>query len=153
MAEVRLSQTSGFKTAIHARDHIIYTDEPILDGGTDAGPSPGELLVGALGACAAITARMYAQRKGWPLEGIEIDVSNTKFKAAEHPLYEGSADFVNEFRQRMVFHGDLTDQQRERLLEIAGKCPINKLFTQPNIMIETLVETLDSLENVNDPFI
>jgi putative redox protein len=138
MTHAHLTQTDGMKTTIRIRDHVLTADEPILDGGTDLGASPTELLIAALASCAAITAKMYAQRKGWALESVEIDVTMERFKAADYPSYTGEADRVNEFRQRMTFKGDLTDEQRQRLLEIAGKCPVHKILTQPNFMFEEL---------------
>jgi putative redox protein len=138
MPQAHLTQTDGMKTTIRIRDHELIADEPIRDGGTDLGASPTELLIAALASCAAITAKMYAQRKGWALEGVEIDVTMERFKAADYPSYVGEADRVNEFRQRITFKGDLTDEQRQRLLEIAGKCPVHKILTEPNIMFEEL---------------
>ena len=133
------------KTTITARELTAYADEPIAAGGTNMGMAPTELLLGALGACAAITARLYAERKGWALEGVEVDASFEKFAKPDYPDYQGDSDWVNEFRQRITFTGDLTDDQRERLLEIAGKCPVHRILTTPNFMIEELAEmTVDA---------
>jgi len=139
MANVTVRLDNGFKTHIETRDLSIIADEPLDEGGGNAGPTPIELLLGALGACAAITARMYAQRKGWALEGVEINVSTERFKAGEYAGYAGTANFINEFRQMITFKGDLTDDQRTRLLEIAGKCPVHRILTEDNIMIEELI--------------
>ncbi|MFO7323217.1 MAG: OsmC family protein [Chloroflexota bacterium] len=139
MRNVKVRLDGSYQTTIATRNHVWVADEPVDSGGSDVGPTPMEMLLGALGACAAITARMYAQRKGWPLEGVEIDVTIEKFKKDEYPAYSGESDVVNELRQRMVFHGPLTDEQRERLLEIAGRCPVHRVLTQPNFMIEELL--------------
>ena len=136
-AKVRLDE--GMKTSIQIRDFTLIADEPESVGGTNLGPTPKELLLGALAACAAVTARMYAQRKGWPLEGVEVDVSTERFKAVDYPGFTGTADFLNEFRQRIQFKGPLTHEQKERLLEIAGKCPVHRILTEPNFLFEELV--------------
>lgn len=139
MSNVFVRLDEGIKTTIQIRDLTLYADEPLEDGGTNTGPQPPELLMAALGACAAMTARLYAQRKGWPLEGVEVDVSQERFKKADYPVYQGEADFVNEFRQRILFKGPLTEAQKLRLLEIAGKCPVHRMLTDPAIMIEELI--------------
>ena len=139
-ATLRLDQ--GYQATVQVRGFTIISDEPIEDGGTNAGPSPKELLLAALGACAAITAKMYANRKGWALEGVEIDLSTARHKTPDYPAYTGEGDFVHEFRQRIVFKGDLTHEQKLRLLEIAGKCPVHRALTEPSFMIEELVDSI-----------
>jgi len=133
---------SGYKTVIQVRNHTLIADEPVSDGGTDAGPSAKEYLLVALGACATITMKMYAERKKWPLEGIEIDLSTERYKTVDYPAFLGDGDFVHEFRQRIVIKGALSEEQKQRLLEIAGKCPVHRVLTEPSFMIETLVDSL-----------
>lgn len=140
MAKAHLTLEKGLKTTIQTRDITIIADEPVEDGGTNLGAKPTELLMAALSACAAITARLYADRKGWPLEGVEIDVEWEKFRKEDYPAYEGESDWVNEFRQHITFKGNLTDEQKKRLLEIAGKCPVHRILSQPNFMYEYLAE-------------
>ncbi|MBE2271060.1 MAG: OsmC family protein [Anaerolinea sp.] len=139
MVNVTVRLEDGYKTLIETRNVTAVADEPLEEGGTNLGPTPRELLLGALGACAAITARMYALRKGWALEGVEVSVSMDKLKAADYPGYTGSSENVNEFRQMIHFKGDLTDEQRERLLQIAGKCPVHRILMDDNIIIEELL--------------
>ena len=86
-------------------------------GGADQGPSPYDLLLGSLGACKAITATMYAQRKGWPLTGVALTLTHTRL--ADHQRIDVD----------IAFEGDLTDEQRSRLKDIAGKCPVEKTLT------------------------
>jgi putative redox protein len=88
---------------------------------------------------------MYAQRKGWNLECVEIAVSMDKIKAVDYPAYAGTEEFVNEFRLQIGFKGSLTNEQRMRLLEIAGKCPVHRILTQPNFIIDDLVPSEASL--------
>lgn len=138
MPKASIQLQDNYKTVIRLRDHTIIADEPASEGGTDMGPTPVELLLASLGACAAITAKLYANRKGWPLEGVTVNLSNERFKASDYPAYSGEADFVNEFRQIIEFHGPLSGEQRERLLEIAGKCPVHRILTSPNFVIDEL---------------
>ncbi len=139
-AAVRLD--AGHRAVVQMRDFTIVADTPEDDGGTNQGVTPEELLLAALGTCAAITARMYAERKGWQLEGVEVDVSTERYKTLDYPAYTGPGDFVHEFRQRIVFKGDLTPAQKERLLEIAGRCPVHRALTEPSFMIEELVDAI-----------
>jgi uncharacterized OsmC-like protein len=82
---------------------------------------------------------LYARRKGWPLEGVEINVDLERFKKEAYPVYTGSSDVVNEIRQCLVFLGPLSDEQKRRLMEIAGKCPVHRVLTQPNFLIEEML--------------
>jgi putative redox protein len=145
MTQASAKLDEGLKTIIRLGDHTLIADEPIGDGGSGLGPTAKELLVGALGACVAITVKMYAKRKGFPLEGVEIDVSMEKIKAADYPAYTGTEEFVNEFRLWLMLKGPLTQEQRARLLEIAGKCPVHRILTQPNFLIDELVLPEDSI--------
>jgi putative redox protein len=145
MTQALIRLDEGFKTHITLGNHILIVDEPLSDGGSDAGPGAKEMLVGSLGACVAVTVKMYAQRKGWNLEGVEIAVSMDKIKAVDYPAYAGTEEFVNEFRLQIGFKGSLTNEQRMRLLEIAGKCPVHRILTQPNFIIDDLVPSEASL--------
>ena len=139
-ATVRLD--SGYKAVIQVRNHTLIADEPESDGGTNQGPTSKEYLLVALGACSSITMKMYAERKKWPLEGIEIDLNTERYKTVDYPAFVGDGDFVHEFRQRILLKGPLTDDQKQRLLEIAGKCPVHRVLTEPSFKIETLVDSI-----------
>ncbi|GJM19593.1 MAG: osmotically inducible protein C [Phycisphaeraceae bacterium] len=106
-----------YVTSIKAGPHEIVADEPSELGGADSGPDPYGLLLASLGSCKAITASMYARRKGWPLDAMELDLSHTREDGFER------IDVV------IRVFGDLDDTQRERLVEIAGKCPVEKTIT------------------------
>lgn len=144
MAKVQVTLREGLRAEMKMRQHTIFADEPAEDGGTDSGPMPTELVLGALAACAAITAQLYARRKGWPLESVEIEAGTEKLSISGHPTYRSdvnaTGDIVNEFIQVIRFNGDLTPVQKTRLLEIAGRCPVHRLFTQPSLLIERLAE-------------
>lgn len=138
MAKATVRMGGTMQTTITARDHIWLADETASDGGTDSGPSATELLLGALGACAAITARMYAERKGWPLEGVEIDLDLRRVKRDPAVHAPTATDTVNEFRERLTFLGPLTEEQKLRLMEIAMRCPVHRILTQTNVVMEEL---------------
>lgn len=131
MPETIVTLREGYKAEIRSRSHVYYADEPVESGGTDAMATPTEMLMGALGACIAITCKLYAERKGWPLEGVDVRVDFERFKGDEYPAYSGDAPFVHEIREVITFHGNLTDEQRERLLEIASKCPVSRVIELP----------------------
>ncbi|QPC82633.1 OsmC family protein [Phototrophicus methaneseepsis] len=133
----------GYRTRIQSRDHVFYADEPVDSGGENSGPMPTELLMGALGACIAITCRLYAERKKWPLEGIEIELDYERFSGKDYEGYIGDELFVHEISKFIAFKGDLTEEQRERLLEIAGRCPVHRLIALPSFFKEELVDDID----------
>jgi putative redox protein len=120
----------NYKTEIFARQHIIIGDEPLSIGGEDLGMMPFELLLGSLGECSAITLRMYAARKGWDVKNISVKLT----------LKEISSDDKTSYITRvMSFEGDLTQEQKNRLLQIANACPVHKLLTNP-IQIQSFLE-------------
>lgn len=95
-------------------------DEPLDEGGANTGPAPHRLLLSALGACTAITLQMYAARKGWPLRHVDVEL---KFNP------DGTPAAGNDITRLITLEGELDDEQRERLLQIANKCPIHKVLT------------------------
>ena len=97
-------------------DHEWLADEPLESGGANRGPTPHQLLLSSLGACTAITVRMYATRKGWPLAGVTVELQLNPDGA---PAGGGS-----EIRRRITVRGELTAEQRERLLQVADACPV-----------------------------
>jgi putative redox protein len=117
---------TGYKTEIKSRNHTIISDEPIESNGTDTGMNPYELLLSAIGACKAITMRMYAQRKGLPLEDISIDLSHTKIPAEECSDCETKTGKIDKIDIRVNIKGDLTEEQKARILEIGERCPVQR---------------------------
>jgi putative redox protein len=113
--EVKVSTRTGkFQQTIQIGPHTIVGDEPVDSGGEDAGPAPHELLAAALATCTSMTVKMYADRKGWPLERVTVEVAQEK------------VEDVRLFRRAIKLEGALDDEQRGKLLEIAGKCPVHK---------------------------
>ncbi|WP_432713691.1 OsmC family protein [Pedobacter sp.] len=121
---------STYKTKVYAGGHFIYADEPTEIGGTDEGMQPAALLLASLGSCTAITIRMYADRKNYNLETIKIELAI----APEEQL-----DKSTTITRVIEFTGELTEEEIARLLQIADKCPIHKILTNP-IKIETSVK-------------
>jgi putative redox protein len=126
----------GYQTAIRIRNHSLMADELAQDGGTDIAPTPMEIFIGTLGACVAVTARAYAERKGWPLDGISVELEMKRFKREDYPAYTGEAPYVHEFREKIVFEGPLTEEQKERLMAVARKCPIRLTLENPVYFVE-----------------
>ncbi|HKP87514.1 MAG TPA: OsmC family protein [Blastocatellia bacterium] len=129
MAEVIVSSDGFLKQQIIAGPHRLISDEPTEAGGSDAGPDPYALLLSALGACTAMTLQLYARKKEWPLEKVEVSLSHSRIHAAdcqECKSKEGKIERIDRF---ISLTGPLTEEQRARLLEIAQKCPVHKMLT------------------------
>lgn len=118
--EVNVRLLEGYRAEATDGHHVVALDEPKDAGGTDAGMTPVQLLLTALGGCSAITVRMYAKRKGWPLEDVSVDVK----------LYRPARE-TPRIVQEVKLVGALDDEQRQRLLDIAGRCPVHKLVDGP----------------------
>lgn len=104
--------TTDYAVSIKARHHALISDEPAAIGGKDAGPAPFDLLLSGLGACTAITLRMYAKRKEWPLEGVDVDLRYLK---------TGDVARIERF---LSLKGPLSDEQKARLADIAERTPV-----------------------------
>lgn len=118
---------SRYKTKIYAGGHFIYADEPEHLGGTDEGLTPAALLLASLGSCTAITIRMYADRKAYELDSIKIDLAICN---------EEQMDKETVITRKIELSGALSAEERARLMQIADKCPIHKILTNP-IRIQT----------------
>jgi len=114
--------------------YVFLADEPASLGGSGMGPTPVELMIAAIGSCKAITARMYAERKEWPLEDVTCTVTHRKVEP------EGGGKPVPHIDIEMQFSGDLDDDQLGRLKEIAERCPVQRMITDECVIDVTLVK-------------
>jgi putative redox protein len=138
MTRLEVLHLQGYQHEATARGHSVLIDEPKQVGGDDQGPTPYELLLAALGGCTAITLRMYAQRKGWHLDDVKVELAHENVHVkdcAECETQEGKLAVV---RRRIELTGDLDADQRERLLEIASRCPVHRT-------LEGTIEVIDEV--------
>jgi putative redox protein len=115
-----------FRVAINADGHHLLGDEPEEYGGTDRGPSPYDLLSAALASCTAMTLNMYARRKRLPLESVRVDVQHGKIHAEDCDDCESNGGKIDRFQRTIHLQGGLEPEQRQRLLEIADRCPVHR---------------------------
>ena len=116
-----ITQKERYRTEIQADTHHFIVDEPISMGGKDLGSTPGELISAALASCSSITVKMYADRKGWDLEEAIVEVDFQKDAQSN----------LTHFRKSISLKGNLDEEQKQKLYEIASKCPIHRLLIHP----------------------
>jgi putative redox protein len=120
------ASAGGLRTEIEVRGHRSIADEPSNAGGTDEGPTPYELLSAALGACVAMTIRLYADRKGWPVEGVTVRLRHSKVWEKDCQDCDEAPVGVDRIERKIELQGPLTDEQRTRILAIADRCPVKQ---------------------------
>ena len=111
--------------------HLLHVDEPQSAGGRDAGPTPYELLLAALGTCTAITVRMYADRHQWPLQDVQARLSLARDHADDCSQCAVATSRVDRINLSISLEGNLTDDQRRRLLAVAARCPVHNSLAAP----------------------
>ena len=129
MRAIACRENGTFKHEVKVRQHSVTADEPESSGGTDSGPNPQELLAASLASCSAITMEMYAQRKGWDIGEVVVDVDY-------EPSQRGS---VTRFTMNVRLPKELPEDQRERLMTIVAKCPVHRTL-EGEVMFEERVE-------------
>lgn len=129
-ASIQLS-TRDYMAEAKMRNHFEVIDEPVTVGGDDNGATPVEYLLSALGSCVAITLRMYSQRKGWDLGKISVDITQKNVQTQNGV----SQVFVED----ISFEKEPTDEQKKRLKEIAGKCPVAKIIKGENLIESNII--------------
>ncbi|TAF63079.1 MAG: OsmC family peroxiredoxin [Cytophagales bacterium] len=120
---------TNYQVSIKTNTQQIIADEPEDLGGSDEGMQPNELLLASLAACTSITLQMYAQRKNWQLEEVQMQLNIDK-----HPTETGSI-----IERHITLIGDLSEEQKQRLLQIANACPVHKILKNP-IEIQTTIQ-------------
>ena len=151
MSEVIVRSLAKLKNeVVYGGDHTFVTDEPIAAGGEDAGPDPYTLLLAALGSCISMTTRLYAKRKGWPLERVTVRLRQSRIHAADcNECQHTTEGFMHRIERTVSFEGELTEEQRKRLHEIAHKCPVHKTLTSEIIVADLKDEpTSDALDRI-----
>jgi putative redox protein len=122
-------ENGTFRHEVEIREHELLADEPEENGGEDAGPSPQELLAASLASCTAITMEMYADRKGWAVGELEVNVNY-------EPAQRGSP---TKFEMQVRMPKELPEEQREKLMQIAAKCPVHRTL-EGEVMFDEKVE-------------
>jgi putative redox protein len=121
---------AGYANRVRTPDHQLLSDEPRhVAGGTGTGPNPYDLLLAGLGSCTSMTLKMYADRKGWPLERVRVRLSHQKIHAADCADCETENGKIDEIQREITVWGDLDEAQRARLLEIADRCPVHRTLS------------------------
>lgn len=142
MDKTTIRTKGAYRTDIQSRHHVWHADLPEQSGGEDSAPTPEEIILGALGSCMAQTAKLYAARKGWDLQDVDIELEIERFNGKDYDEYEGDELYVHEIRERVVLYGDLTDDQKERIMGIIKKCPVRRIVMTPTFFIESLVDEI-----------
>jgi putative redox protein len=123
------SGASGYVQEISVGSHVLQADEPSDLGGSDAGPNPYEFLLAALGACTSMTVRMYAERKKWSLDGVRVSLSHSKVHTEDCANCDTEVRKIDQIEMEISLPGNLSKDQRKRLMDIASKCPVHRTLT------------------------
>ncbi|MBF8269090.1 MAG: OsmC-like protein [Gammaproteobacteria bacterium] len=127
--EVEESLTGKYSQKMRSGRHELFADEPENVGGNDAGPNPYAYLLMGLGACTSMTLRMYAELKQLPLQRVRVRLSHRKVHAKDCSDCETREGKIDEITREITLEGELTDEQRQKLLEIANRCPVHRTLT------------------------
>ncbi|MCA1591212.1 MAG: OsmC family protein [Acidobacteria bacterium] len=138
MSEVTVTSHSNLQNEVlYGAGRSLVTDEPSALGGDDAGPDPYTLLLAALGSCISMTVTLYARRKNWPLARVNVRLRQQRVHARDCAECERATDgFVHRIERSVTLEGELTDEQRARLQEIAHKCPVHQTLSSEIVIAE-----------------
>jgi uncharacterized OsmC-like protein len=131
---------TNLRTDVRANGYTLVADEPIGIGGTDSGPTPYDYLLAALGSCTAMTLRIYADRKKWPLESVALRLQHQKVYRRDCEECESEDRKIDRIGLELEFGGPLEESQRRRLLEIAQRCPVHRTL-ESEVLVETRLST------------
>jgi putative redox protein len=131
---------SGFVTEIRVNGHSLVADEPISAGGTNLGPTPYDFVLAGLGACTAMTLRMYADRKDWPLETVTVRLNHQKIHAGDCQSCETKEGMLDQIEREIELAGPLDDPQKARLIQIANRCPVHRTLNS-EIIVRSKLKT------------
>ncbi|WP_374569745.1 OsmC family protein [Phenylobacterium sp.] len=140
IATVSENRKGPFGQTVHVGANVVQADEPVELGGLGQGLDPFEFVLAGLGACTSMTIRMYATRKGWPLDHVEVVTAHAE------RLSEGAPQDV--FTREIRLHGDLSDEERARLLDIAERCPVSRSLGKGAIIRSHLAEAGEGVGGV-----
>jgi putative redox protein len=138
MADVIVTSLANLQNEVrYGENHTLTTDEPVEAGGEDAGPDPYTLLLAALGSCISMTTTLYARRKAWPLERVTVRLRGERTHAKDCVECSRTTEgYVHRIQRAVSLEGELTDEQRARLQEIAHKCPVHRTLTSEIVITE-----------------
>jgi len=129
VVEVAEDLTGRYTQTARVGPHTLTLDEPVALGGGDLGPGPYDLLLMGLGACTAMTLRMYAERKGLPLQRVRVRLTHRRIHVADCADCESLEGQIAEISRDIELEGPLTPEERARLIEIANRCPVHRTLT------------------------
>lgn len=138
MSEVTVTSLSNLRNEVrYGEGGAFVTDEPASAGGEGAGPDPYALLLAALGSCVSMTVTLYARRKNWPVERVTVRLRQQRIHAKDcAECAENAEGFVHRIERAVEVEGDLTEEQRARLQEIARKCPVHRTLTSEIVVTD-----------------
>lgn len=137
MSEVVVTSQKNLQNEVrYGVGRAFTTDEPRALGGDDAGPDPYTLILGALGSCISMTVMLYARRKKWPVETVTVRLRQNRIHEKDCEECKDKEGFIHRIERAVSFTGELSDEQRSRLQEIAHKCPVHKTLTSKIVIVE-----------------
>ena len=137
-APVIVRSRGNFRNEVQAGPHRFVLDEPGSAGGTDAGPTPYDAMAASIGGCTSMTLHFYAKREGIPLEGVDATVTHDRQYAKDCADCMSQDGYVHRFRVELKLYGPLSEEQRQKLLDVAKRCPVVKTL-QSQIKVDDVL--------------